>query len=52
MKAEILLQTFLAQGDLQFEDGKAENNSKSRDDTNNFKSLPYDRQYIKNVEYL
>ena len=36
MKAEILLQTFLARSYLQDVDAKIENDSKSLDDTKNF----------------
>ena len=52
MKDEILLQTLLAQVDLQALDVKAENYSKSLYDINNFLIFYYDSQYSNTEAYL
>jgi len=49
-KAEIFLQTLLAQGDSQAVDGKTESDGKALDDLKTFLSLPYDRQLRKLID--
>ena len=52
MKAEILLQTLLAQGDLQDVDSKGKTDSKSLDDFKTLLIFPYDIQYRHTEVYL